>query len=96
MYSKYMQKEIKCTITGRVQLVMFRDFAQRKARSLGLTGTVQNMSDGSVQVVAQGEESILVKYIALLNKGSVLSRVDTVTVTWQNPTSTFSDFEILY
>ncbi len=93
-----MQKEIRCTITGRVQLVMFRDFAQRKARSLGIIGTVQNMSDGSVQVVARGEESLLTKYIALLHKGSVLSRVDGVSVVWTSPdtTSSFSDFEILY
>lgn len=96
MYSKYMQKEIRCTITGRVQLVMFRDFAQRRARSLGVTGTVKNMSDGSVQVVAQAEESVLVKYIALLHKGSVLSRVDKVVVAWTLPTSSFLDFEILY
>ena len=91
-----MQKEIRCTITGRVQLVMFRDFAQRKARSLGITGTVQNMREGTVKVVAQGDESILTKYLAYLDKGSLLSRVDTVSTVWQTPTSTFSDFEILY
>ncbi|TAK57378.1 acylphosphatase [Patescibacteria group bacterium] len=91
-----MQKEIRCTITGRVQLVMFRDFAERKARSLGITGTVQNMPDGSVWVVAQGEESVLEKYIAHLQKGSVLSRVDKVSVIWSDMASSFSDFEILY
>lgn len=91
-----MQKEIRCTVTGRVQLVMFRDFAQRKARSLGITGTVQNMSDGSVQVLAQGEESVIIQYLALLHKGSVLSRVDKIVVAWTPPTFSFSGFEILY
>jgi acylphosphatase len=91
-----MQKEIRCTITGRVQLVMFRDFAQRKARSLGITGTVQNMRDGTVKVVAHGEEAVLSKYIIYLNKGSVLSRVEKVMVELGAPTSTFSGFEILY
>lgn len=77
---------------------MFRDFAQRKARSLGITGTVQNMRDGTVNVVAHGEETVLSKYIIYLNKGSVLSRVDKVVVEWGVPTSTstFSGFEILY
>ncbi len=75
---------------------MFRDFAQRKARSLGITGTVQNISDGTVKVVAHGEEAVLLKYIIYLNKGSVLSRVDEVEVGWAEPASTFSDFEILY
>ncbi len=91
-----MQKQIECKITGRVQLVMFRDFAQRKARALKLVGTVQNMPDGSVRVGAQGEESVLQKYIGHLKKGSVLSRVDGVEVVWASPASVFTDFQILY
>ena len=54
-----MKKRLECRITGRVQLVMFRDFTQRKASSLGLFGTVENKKDGSVVVVAEGEESKL-------------------------------------
>ena len=91
-----MQKQIECNISGRVQLVMFRDFAQRKARALKLVGTVQNLSDGTVRVVAQGEELLLQKYIDYLKRGSVLSRVDRVEVVWAEPISIFTDFQILY
>ena len=38
-------KQIECVIIGRVQLVMFRDFARRKARKLGIAGTVENLPD---------------------------------------------------
>ena len=58
-----MQKEIEVIIRGRVQMVMFRDFTKRKAGSLGLTGTVKNLKDGSVCVVAQGDEDKLNKFI---------------------------------
>lgn len=42
--------------TGRVQGVGFRYQATRIARGLGLTGTVCNLWDGSVELEAQGEE----------------------------------------
>lgn len=91
-----MQKEIDAVVSGRVQLVMYRDFAQRKARKLGIVGTVQNVSDGTVHVVAQGEESVLKKYITYLNTGSILSKVSHVDVVWHEPTRTFSDFTIVF
>ncbi|MFA6553881.1 MAG: acylphosphatase [Candidatus Paceibacterota bacterium] len=91
-----MLKHLEVIVTGRVQLVMYRDFAQRKARKLGIVGTVQNLKDGSVSVVAEGDEEVLNKYISYLKKGSVLSKVDEVKVNWGKPTGTFSDFLIIY
>ena len=91
-----MNKHIEATITGRVQLVMYRDFAHRKARSLGIVGSVQNQKDGSVSIVAEGEESRLNQFITLLNKGPVLSKVKNVNVNWGEPLGTFSDFLIVY
>lgn len=91
-----MMKEIECVITGRVQLVLFRDFTQRRARVLGLSGTVENMPDGSVKVAAQGNEEKLNQLITQLRKGSLLSRVDDVVVIWRQPRVRFTDFVIRY
>ena len=77
-------------------MVMFRDYATRKARALGLAGTVQNLPDGSVRVVAEGEESVLMKYLEKLHKGSVLSRVDSVSAEWSDKFEHFERFDILY
>ena len=41
-------------VTGLVQGVGFRWTAQRVARSLGITGTVRNLSDGTVEIEAHG------------------------------------------
>ena len=94
-----MQERVRitCRITGRVQLVMFRDFSQRKARKLGLVGFARNEADGGVTVVVEGPREVLETYISTyLEKGSVLSRVDKVDVTWAPATNEFSHFSIRY
>ncbi len=87
-------EEIEAIISGRVQLVMFRDFAQRQARKLNLTGFVKNNNDGTVTAIAQGATSALTAFIAHLKSGSFLSRVDSIAVEWRTPTTTFTDFLI--
>jgi acylphosphatase len=91
-----MKKHFEADIRGRVQLVMFRDFAARKARSLGLCGTVQNRKDGSVRVVAEGEEAALKIFEQKLRRGPVLSRVDAVDARWSDRLENFPDFAIVY
>lgn len=89
-------EEIEAIITGRVQLVMFRDFTQRKARTLGLFGFVRNNADGTVTVIAQGEKSNLQKFLEHLHKGSLLSDVKSVSVSWKVPKERYKDFSISY
>lgn len=91
-----MNERLEAAVTGRVQLVMYRDFATRKARGLKLTGEVQNMPDGTVRVVAEGPRKQLELYIAKLRKGSLLSRVESVTATWLPVTDEFTSFTICY
>ena len=54
--------------SGRVQGVGFRFQACRIARSLGLTGYVQNLWDGRVEMEAQGEESVVWDLVTALHK----------------------------
>lgn len=48
---------IRCCITGRVQGVWFRGSTRQQAERLGLAGYAKNLADGSVEVVACGEEA---------------------------------------
>ena len=89
-------KQIECLITGRVQLVMFRDFAQRKARKLGIVGMVENLPDGSVKVAAQGREENLLKFISYLKKGPILAKVENVLVKWTEAEESFKGFKIIF
>ena len=90
------QREIFCRVTGRVQMVMFRDFASRHARSLSVTGWVRNESDGSVSLLAQGEEEALRRLLESLRKGPLLAHVREVSTLWREPAETFNDFRIRY
>ena len=44
----------KYLVSGRVQGVGYRMFAQRAARDLGIKGWARNLDDGSVEVLALG------------------------------------------
>jgi acylphosphatase len=86
---------LESKIIGRVQGVFFRDFVNLNARELGLTGTVRNMPDGSVFVVAEGKKADLQKFLALLEKGSPYSRVEKVGTKWLLATDEFDNFSVL-
>lgn len=91
-----MQKRLECQVFGRVQMVMFRDFVTRNARSRMIVGSVKNNVDGSVSVVAEGEEDKLAELLELIHKGSLLSRVDTVSKKWAEGLGKYKSFDILY
>lgn len=56
-------------VRGRVQGVGFRDFAQRAASELGLTGYARNLDDGRVEVYAVGPPERLSELAGRLSKG---------------------------
>jgi acylphosphatase len=89
-------EEFHAIVSGRVQMVMFRDFTQRHARRFGIVGTVHNLPDGMVEVVAQGSREALEYLIRDLHKGSLLSKVKEVRVEWRAPQKRFDSFEIVY
>ena len=86
----------KILISGRVQGVGFRAFVEKHARKLGLKGYVRNLSDGSVEVLAQGNEKELEEIISLCKKGPAMSRVDNVEVDSENLEEQYQDFSISY
>lgn len=51
---------------GRVQGVGFRYYAVQKARQLGLTGWVENLLDGSVEMEVEGPEEMIDQLIIFL------------------------------
>ncbi len=91
-----MNEEFEAIISGRVQLVMYRDFVQRNAKTFGITGTVQNMKNGTVCVVAQGTHEKLEEFLKCFHKGPLLADVKEVSVTWRTPATIFKRFSIVY
>jgi acylphosphatase len=65
-------------VEGRVQGVWFRESTRREAVGLGITGYAQNLSDGSVRVLACGEPAALDRLAEWLHRGPPLARVSRV------------------
>ncbi len=91
-----MNERLFAIVSGRVQMVMYRDFTQRKASALKLMGQVRNLKDGTVEIVAEGPRIALEKLLKKLEKGSLLSSVETISSDWRPPTGEFSKFKIAH
>lgn len=59
----------KILITGRVQQVGFRFFTRRIAEEMGITGSVSNLPNGDVMVIAYGNSENIPKFISAMRKG---------------------------
>ena len=59
--------------SGRVQGVGFRYTAKYLARSLGLTGWVENEYDGTVILEVQGREALIYKLMEGLNRNQFIT-----------------------
>jgi acylphosphatase len=81
-------------VSGRVQGVGFRYFAQDAARREGLHGYVTNNDDGSVEAVAEGEVESLDRFEMALRRGPSRSRVEKVIVDETTPTAVSGGFFI--
>ena len=88
--------KLRAVVTGRVQGVGYRCFAQRLAVAFGLVGYVRNISDGSVELVASGSREYLEQLVGQLWVGPPSSRVEGVTTEWAAPGSDSRSFHIRF
>ena len=65
-------------IFGRVQGVYYRKFVSQAAMKKQIRGFVQNLPDGTVEVIAELIDDDLEDFLELLRKGSLLSHVDEI------------------
>ena len=89
-------KRVHILVYGRVHGVFFRHNTNKIAHELGLNGFVRNLADGSVEVVAEGNEEKLKKLAEFCKKGLFGARVDDIKISFEKPKNEFSGFEIRY
>jgi acylphosphatase len=73
-------KSARIIVTGRVQGVGYRMWAERTASALGVKGWVRNRADGSVELLATGEEGAVAQLIEACGKGPRHAAVTGVSV----------------
>lgn len=87
-------KQVHLVVSGFVHGVGFRRFVKHNAEKLGLKGWVRNLSDGRVEVVAQGAEDKVKELIRACSKGAFLAEVKSISVEWEEQPKEFPDFKI--
>ena len=63
-------------VTGLVQGVFYRAWAQGQARELGVSGWIRNCADGSVEAHVVGDENCVTRMVERMQRGPANARVD--------------------
>ncbi|MBE7201992.1 MAG: acylphosphatase [Parafilimonas terrae] len=74
-------RTVSVIIRGRVQGVSYRAWTKETAVGLGLSGSVRNRPDRSVEAVFSGPPDVVEQMLARCRKGPLLARVDDIAVT---------------
>jgi acylphosphatase len=86
-------KTIDITVSGRVQAVGFRAFTRRNAVMLGVRGYVENLDDGRVHAILEGEDQQVEKLIELVRQGPRMSQVRDIRVKLSDRVG-FTNFDV--
>ncbi len=89
-------KKYRFIISGLVQGVGFRWYCQRIAKKLGLVGWVKNLSDGNVEVLVEGEESIIKEFLSQLKTDYLGRNISNIEIIEEMSKGEFEDFDIKF
>ena len=81
-------------MSGRVQGVGYRFFADEAARVEGLSGWVRNLPDGRVEALAEGDREAVERFERQLGRGPRGARVDRMETFDEMPDGRVRAFEI--
>ena len=92
MLSSPVRVARRFVVSGRVQGVGFRWFAETVAAREGLHGWVRNLPDGRVEAAAEGDQEAVERFERALRQGPPAARVDDVDVESVVPSGRDSGF----
>ena len=88
-----MNIQRKIVVRGKVQGVGFRSATWRKAMELGIMGSVRNLDDGSVEILASATDKEFIFFENWCREGPSHARVDRLEISELDQTG-FTDFSI--
>ena len=91
-----MPRRVHAVVIGRVQGVSYRASTAAQARRLGVRGWVRNVSDGNVELEAEGDDDQVAALLAWCEQGPPSARVERVVVEERAPSAGDRGFEIRY
>jgi acylphosphatase len=87
-------RRVHIFIRGIVQGVFFCAHIQKRAVELDLTGFVQNIDDGSVEAIFEGDEEDIEEMLEFCNEGPRGAQVDDVELFEEEYEDEFENFEV--
>ena len=90
------QKQLHALFSGRVQGVGFRFTVCRIAERFSVTGFVRNLSNGEVELLAEGTEADLVDFIYEIRNSQLKHYIVQDRVTWKTATGAFNRFGVSF
>ncbi|MFP3223111.1 MAG: acylphosphatase [Nitrososphaeria archaeon] len=87
-----MKSRAEIIVEGLVQGVGYRAFAKRAAEKLGLKGYAENLPDGTVKIIVEGEKDQIEDFIEECKRGPPLSEVENIEVKWEQYKGEFDSF----
>ena len=87
-------RSLRIIAFGDVQGVGYRQFVWRIAIRLGIKGTVKNLEDGTVEIIAQGEDDKMDEFLAKINTHEYPINVEKLEITEIQPQD-FKHFKVI-
>lgn len=82
-------------VQGMVQGVGFRWFVTRYAEALGLRGYVKNLANGNVEIIADGDRSLIEELVAKVKVGPRSAHISDLHLEWKESSpNAFTHFEV--
>jgi acylphosphatase len=85
-------KRLTAYVSGKVQKAGYRARVVDIGRELGLKGFVQNLDDGRVKIIADGEDDVLGRFLKDIDIKNTIIRVDSISIDYSEATDIFDDF----
>lgn len=91
---KSVEKRARLVARGIVQGVGFRYYILQKAQEMRLRGYTQNLPNGEVEAVVEGDKLFIEDLHRAMHRGPTKAKVKEVTIEWFDPKNDFRTFLI--
>ena len=88
----YMMRRLTAYVSGRVQRTGYRSRVVEVARILGIKGSVQNLDDGRVKIIAEGSAANLTAFVDAIDIKDSLIHVYSITQEFTDATGDYESF----
>lgn len=91
-----IMRRVNIVVKGEVQGVSYRAYAKHEADKLGVCGWIANRRDGSVFVVAEGDDDMIARFVEWCSKGPPQAKIEFTDVVDEPFKGEFKGFDIRY